>query len=800
MRSSPQTLTAAYQACLNEAFRQCPFLIERWCNDLADTLHQLYTSSFHSVEKHHFHDAILALRKNQPAMERGFVLELVQAIASDTQSEAGKKVDKSVRSLSSLSFDDLELMGDSQVQDTVDSVRLVQVVSMACEAGLAGLSARLSTAQGFKQVKADTNPLRPEIVSQALLKLLQDIPADNAARSLWLMHGAQLMGKELQALYVLLNDQLIEQGVAPAAYAVISAPGAGPIGAGRQSNAVVRDADQADSSHPIDTANRPLAPVHAGAASLLAAVKTASPGGEALLTLDHLHRLLAGDYDDSFTSQPPPPADFEQVAQQKFAHTAPAALDVLAELKQKGTATTRAKKARMVPPLPLAQMRAQLKLEAKSLGQSLAIEVVSMMIEQMANDQRLLAPIQQIIANAEPAFLRLGVTDPRFFSDKAHPARCLLEAITAKSLAYSNEKAAGFTEFLQDLQDVAALLTEEDASDAQHFANLLESFEKKLALRSSGNRETQSRAVQALLQAEQRNLTAEKIATEILARPDFVGGNRIVSAFLTGPWAQVLAKERLLGETDGGTTKKAEFSLTLGEVLWSLDPSQTMRHRKRLVNIIPGILESLRTGLLSIDYPLEQSKEFFNELMTLHEIALKARSEPSDPQATSRNTGRNSRRDLQEAFNTGDSLHGRKPWLAPSEAQRSGFMDETQPSALSPFQSTQPLPISAVSEQPARDAQAPLSGSVELQLGAWVELFSEDKWLRAQLTWISPSNTLFLFTSEGGRTHSMTGPLLQYLLLQDLVKIISQQGVLDGALDTVARTAMHNSVMGTTRL
>ena len=127
-------------------------------------------------------------------------------------------------------------------------------------------------------------------------------------------------------------------------------------------------------------------------------------------------------------------------------------------------------------------------------------------------------------------------------------------------------------------------------------------------------------------------------------------------------------------------------------------------------------------------------------------------------------------------------------------------MDETQPSVMSPFQSTQPLPLSAVSEQPARDAQAPLSGSVELKLGAWVELFSEDKWLRAQLTWISPSNTLFLFTSEGGRTHSMTGPLLQYLLLQDLVKIISQQGVLDGALDTVARTAMHNSVMGTTRL
>jgi hypothetical protein len=797
MSSSPQALTAAYQACLNEAFRQCPLLIHRWCNGLVDTLYERYMSSSQNVEKHHLQDAISALKKNQTAIEQGFALELTQAMASDTQSDAGKKADKSVRSLSSLSFDDLELMGDNQVQDTVDSARLVQIVSIACEAGLAGLSARLSTAQGFKQVKSDTNPLRPEIVSQALLKLLQDVPADNAVRSLWLIHGAQLMGRELQALYVLLNDQLIEQGVAPAAYGVISSPGAGPTSTGRHSNAVAHDADQVDFSHPVDTSGQPHAPVHAGAASRIGAVKAASPGGEALLTLDHLHRLLAGDYDDSFTSQPPPLADFKEAAQQKFAHTVPAAMDVLAELTQKGIATTRAKKARTVPPLPLAQMRAQLKLEAKSLGQSLAIEVVSMMIEQMANDQRLLAPVRQIIANAEPAFLRLGVTDPRFFSDRAHPARCLLEAITAKSLAYSSETAAGFTDFLQDLQDVAALLTEEDASDAQHFATLLESFEKKLALRSSGNMETQRRAVQALLQAEQRNLMAEKIATEILARPDFVGGNRIVTAFLTGPWAQVLAKERLLGELDGGTTKKVEFSLTLGEVLWSLDAAQTMRHRKRLAKIIPGILQSLRAGLLSIDYPLAQSKEFFDELMVIHQITLKAKSELSDFLATGPNTRSRSRRDLEEAFDANDTVHSRRPWLAPSEAQHSGFMDDVEPSAMPHFQPTQPFTQETSHQRPV--AEVTRSAGAELRLGAWVELFSEDKWLRAQLTWISPYNTLFMFTSDGGRTHSMTGPLLEYLLLQDLVKIISQQGVLDGALDTVARTAMHNSVMETTR-
>jgi len=59
-----------------------------------------------------------------------------------------------------------------------------------------------------------------------------------------------------------------------------------------------------------------------------------------------------------------------------------------------------------------------------------------------------------------------------------------------------------------------------------------------------------------------------------------------------------------------------------------------------------------------------------------------------------------------------------------------------------------------------------------------------------------PHNTLYMFTSEGGRKHSMTIRVLRHLLGMDLVKVVSQQGVLDGALDGVARTAMQNSVQG----
>ena len=778
MSISPQALTAAYQACLNEAFRESPLLIQRWCTQLVDALYER-SMMVESPEKRQLQDAISALKKNQDAIENGFAAVLTDAIAQDTNPGAVKKPEGATRSLSSVSFDDLELMGDNQVQETVDSARLLQIVVMACEAGLTGLSARLSTAQGFKVVKADRNPLRPEIVSQALLRLLQDLPADSAARSRWLTHGAQIMGTELQALYVSLNELLIAQGITPAAYGFV----------GTQAEKSARDVAAGIPGSDTDRDDAPRGGAGSGSrtqGSGGSVSSSATTGKEALLTLDHLHRLLVGDYDESFKDGLLP-SDFQQVAHQEFSHTVPAAMEVLAELKEKGIATTRAKKTRIAPPLPLAQMRAQLKTEAKSLGQSLAIEVVGLMIEQMANDPRLLEPVRQIIANSEPAFLRLGVNDPRFFSDRAHPARRLLEVITAKSLAYSTERAVGFAEFMEDLHDVAALLTEEHATDAQHFATLLKTFENSQALRSSGNRASQSLAVQALLQAEQRNLLAEKIASEVRARPDFVSGNRIITAFLTGPWAQVMARERLQGEHEPSGNRKAEFSLTLGEVLWSLDPAQTYGHRKRLVKIIPTMLEGVRSGLLSIDYPLEHSKPFFDELMGIHQAALNAPTEPPDAKAANR-------RKLDAAFDASEEFGRRKPWLAPAEAQNSGFMNYFEVNTKPGFEATTPQLQDAVSQ--ASDSPPETPATMELRLGAWVELFTDEKWLRAQLTWISPYNTLYMFTSEGGRTHSMTGPLLQYLLLQELVKIISQQGVLDGALDTVARTAMRNSVDG----
>ncbi len=754
----------AFDACLDEGTRQSQNLIQGWCASLAERLYGRSKTQADPAQRRTLQNVAAALKENRAFIEAGFVKQLEAAVRGDIRQAGARLPDSPARSFSALSFDQLELMGDNQVQEAVESARLQQDIKLASEAGLAGFSARLSTAQGFDRVRADKNPWRPEVVAQVLLALLQSTPVATHTRACWLQNGAHLMGEQLHLFYVSLDRMLAERGVLPAPYGVLATS---QIKGAKSAESVAEPAAEPPVTAPVMGSPRLDT-------QLVAAGHLDQSVHSKLLTLDRLHHLLVGDYDACFNGQTASPGENSDTpVHSDFVHTVPNALDMLMELEEKGIAPLSLAKETQPTPLPLAQMRAHLKTDAKTLGQSLAIEVIGLMIKQLAHDERLLVPVRQVIVNAEPAFLRLAVTDPRFFSDKTHPARRLLDVITSASLAYASEDTAGFAEFMLSVQRTAALLTEEHASDAQHFAVLLQTFEESQARQSQQYLQAQRRAVQALLQAEQRNLLAGKIASEIHGRPDFVEGNRIITSFLTGPWSQVIAWERLLGEHGDAGLPKALYSRTLDDLLWSLDPAKVLNHQKRLLKIIPYMLASLREGLLSIAYPLEQSRLFFDELMMVHRAGLRVVPPRSDMAGKPRG-------ELADMFTSDEALESMRPWLAPAEAQHTGFIDDADDRAGSN--------LSTALEQQE------MPGGTELQLGDWVELLVDLRWLRAQLTWISPHNTLFMFTSEGGRKHSMTARVLNHLRNLELVKVVSHQGVLDGALNGVARTAMRNSL------
>jgi hypothetical protein len=722
-------------------------MAKRWYSSLLDLLREKSTAPVVVHEKQQIHDAWQALKKHQADIEHGFAQQIAQAIEREVGGSSARSTDRSneppVFAASTLKFQDLELMGDDQVQDTLDEARLAQTLLLVSEAGLAGFLARLSTAQGLKVVRSDKNPLRPEAYAHALVHVLQGLPVVIEIRTRWLIYGGQIMGELLQTLYTDLDQLLEKQGVKQASYAVVSTP------------------DEPKRAAP--------------ALGRVSSQRSVSPGNsnlsrEQLLTLDHLHRLMSGDYDDSFIDEADP------------------ALDTDVEFGL----------------LPAKAERSNAKRPSRSLGPSLAVEVVGLMMEQLTADQRLLPPVRQLIASVQPAFLRLGTTDPAFFSNKNHPARRLLEAITAKSLAFARETDEGFAEFMQDLAVTADRLSNDKTVGSLDFGALLKDFEDRQTARNQAVVDAQKLAVKALMQAEQRYLLAEKIAAEICQRRDFLADNHIIATFVTGPWAQVMAHERLTMQSDPSGRNKAVFSLALGDLLWSADTTQASRYRKRLIKIIPGMMNTVREGLLAIDYPLSLSKPFFDELMRLHELALSA--PPEKIQAVRKNS-----LGPGHSFASTTVPHTQHPWLHTAEAQQSGLMDfadttEQIHEPASTARASPALPAAvlapAVSSPVFVDLQETRAmlpeQALDMEPGAWVDLVADNQWVRARLTWISPHGTLFMFTSVGGRSHSMTAHMLEQSVAQGRFRLISQQGVLDGALDNVAQAAMRNSVQGGT--
>lgn len=707
MRSTAHYLAAAYSACLDETVNQSPLMIERWSSGVVDLLNRRYASSAQNIEKRHLQAAKAALQHHRELIGKSFVGALTQAIAAQVQALPNTASVSPMVLNASVSFDDLRLVGDNDLQSSLDAVRVLQAIALESYASLAAFTARLSTAQGFTQVNADRNPLRPETFSTALVTAAHHARVDSATYSLWLAHGGAVMGTLINTLYLDLNELLIQKGVAPAAYRVITtreAVNADEISTDSAQNSAWADALETSAFAPLTDEPRELPTI------------TFPMSGVAA------HEAQAAK-----PNRPPTAVD--------------------------------------------------------GASQSKANAAVSLMINTLANDPRLLAPVGRIVAQTLPIFLAGAAKDTRVISDASHPARRLLAAIASKSLAYSSPRAAGFAGFLEDLHGVVSRLERADITDTLQVTNLLTEFENKWVQRQTLASENRRGSKQSILELDQRNLIAKQIAAEIFNRPDYVHSDPIVADFLTGPWSQVLASERQAVESDTTGMRKAIFSLTLGELLWSLNVERAAAHPKRLAKLSPSILDRIRGGLLSIDLSPAESQAFFDSVFATHQAildsVLAARADrTADPKPGASARQDKTRSTLNSLFAAGDQIYGADAPQAALIGQQLRFGKNLTPGSKPRYEATQPFVETAPASRPAPSIAALRFDGFELGLGAWVDMTLNSRQVRAQLTWISLYQTLCIFTSADGATHPMAEPLLHYLLLQGEIKIISPEGVL----------------------
>jgi hypothetical protein len=394
--------------------------------------------------------------------------------------------------------------------------------------------------------------------------------------------------------------------------------------------------------------------------------------------------------------------------------------------------------------------------------QTLAREVAHLMVENIASDPRLLPDVQHIVRKLEAPLLHLVIHDQRFFTDRRHPARELLEEITQRSLAWPRENAAGFAEFIAPLREAAQLLSGMAVRDAEPFEFTLHTLRQNWGDTEERARRQRAAVAKALIKADARNHEAVSVAAGLRERFDVASAPPEVRRFLLGPWSQVIAGAKVASpkaDDPGG------YEALVKDIVWSAQPRQAVQDLPRLKTIAATLPAKMREALAGIGAPAGEVDPFLTSLATAHSKAL--RGETSDDA-----TAAQSKAEMIDW--SADAL----PWLTPQEVQDSMLLQATD------FAST------------LRDQSGSASGNsivAELASGNYIEVLVHGAWMRWRLAWTSPHGTMLMFTGAGGRPESVTRVALAKMFETGTARMVSGGSVIDSALDALAQAALENS-------
>jgi hypothetical protein len=419
----------------------------------------------------------------------------------------------------------------------------------------------------------------------------------------------------------------------------------------------------------------------------------------------------------------------------------------------------------------------------------MGIDLVRQLVEQVAQDPRLLTPVREAMVALEPSLARLAVHSPRFFGEQDHPARQLLESVAQRSFKYNDEFSSEFQEFFADVSERFKALNGLDSlADASPFKDALADLRTEWARQDEQEESERHAMLEAVRFAEARQAEADRIAWELSQRSDLDGVPSTVQDFVYGTWSLVIAHARLQGGVNA--VDPGGYIRVIADLLWSVKRDATLRDPARAFEIIPKLLPVLRSGLDLLGHPPGDTASFFQALERLHRPVLKLR-------AKHRRQVTPAEADAAPLDDDLKPVPAQKPpvrdelWMRDGEMRACGFED-TLPSDYAALEGAaaepqrQDIPVVRAAGVPLAPTQA--DGVIEsFEEGAWVDLFSKQRWRRARLTWVSTRRTLFMFVSHGGRAHSMTRRSLQRLVANRLLRPVQGHEVVQHALEAIVQ-------------
>ncbi|MBD8119940.1 DUF1631 domain-containing protein [Pseudomonas lutea] len=546
-----------------------------------DTLFEMADRARNNAEQNIFFEAMRDLRLKRKSIERNFLDKFFEAFLRLGQYEVAEP------SLPEpVSYDKLALVHNDDLERTVAVDAMVVKVMSRDGVALGQLTTRLNVLIP-QPLTDETNPLGPTLMCEYFLQAGRSLGVEIKVKLIILKLFEKYALSNADQLYEEANQLLISAGVLPELKVLPSRRSTDRTTSAPPSSEALR-ADNAAILHATENLDKSVQDVFSALQELLVHVRGhLTPRPESVsdarpISSQDLLRLL------SHLQQYVPKAEESDD------------FDLRAQLEQLiSRVSARSGKFRVV-----------------GTTDEDVINLISMLFEFILDDRNLPSSLRALIGRLQIPMLKVAVIDKSFFSRGSHPARRLLNEIASAALGWGGRDDTQRDSLYARIDQIVQRLLHDFVDDPAIFTELLVDF---LAFTSDERRRSEL-LEQRTRDAEQGRALAELARQRVQqALNDRLLGKtlpQVVVRLLQEAWSKVLLLT-CLKHGDQSVEWKSGLQ-AMDDLIWSVEAHDEPDSRQRLLELVPGLLKSLRDGLSSAAFDPFATSEFFSQLEVLH--------------------------------------------------------------------------------------------------------------------------------------------------------------------------------------
>lgn len=423
------------------------------------------------------------------------------------------------------------------------------------------------------------------------------------------------------------------------------------------------------------------------------------------------------------------------------------------------------------------------------------IDVIGMIFEFILDEPSIPDVVKTLLNQLQIPILKIAIVDKEFFTDKDHAARRLLNVLGHASIGWNDNDEEVRQRRFQKMEYVVDRVLAEFEQEPGIFAALLEEFADFLAKEEENVEiEEASPSTEEPPEAHLDRLAFETIEAR-LEGADVPG---MLRDFLRDSWRDVLQHVLDQEGHDGEPWRRHEK--TIDDLMWSVEPKTTADDRRKMVMLLPHLLDALRAGMSLIGSSQEQTDAVIDALEPIHMACL--RGEKFDPAAVTPSAGDAELRGDVPAEQVAEANVSAQESTPPEDQATAGEEKISAGGGMSDFErELLGVDASFIQEAPGDTDIEPTqiedeftAMAADMGLGTWLEFDLEEKKRRAKLAWKSVVMGEYVFVD---RKYKVVAERTLSSLAADLregrASLVEDVAMFDRALDKVLNGLMSGS-------